>query len=519
MMSFLRNGIVLAATTMAAAMVLVPASAQAACNGGACPITGGSLRTVIGGGFIIPQLTPLAGLPNVSSIPGLSFLDTVIAPTGQQLGFGHTANGFVIPKAGVDATIGGTAPFSIMMQPGLLTYGDAPATVLSRQNCVICEPWGQYATPKLVQVPLFLFAPTFLGLSTNIGQSFPGIEVGYPTGLPTMDAPTSITGPRTTQRIGGPVTLKKNGRLGAQNLTFCAGAEVPDPVTDLWEGGCIGFTPTTTNGGLGAQVTPALVKYVGTVNQFGGAATQRQVRREGTKTNPNLGGAPTNKWLGIIRFNRAPPASYTISEWLVPNPTWTSLATPDIPQEIPGTPPTPKTYATQQQGLIEVAAWGADFGVKVQRKGADPGDLVQGIVKTDGGPLNTSTQVIKTTMCCTSNGPGGFSATGTGKGVAATSTTWGAPMTTGQIVVQRISGMATQAFSTFTNTGNDQRTVGGQGMVNLVSGQISIRTSQGTSESGFERSMLTIQLPEPSMALGLMAGVTALVGVSRRRIR
>ena len=79
--------------------------------------------------------------------------------------------------------------------------------------------------------------------------------------------------------------------------------------------------------------------------------------------------------------------------------------------------------------------------------------------------------------------------------------------------------MATQAFSTFTNTGNDQRTVGGQGMVNLVSGQISIRTSQGTSESGFERSMLTIQLPEPSMALGLMAGVTALVGVSRRRIR
>jgi hypothetical protein len=48
---------------------------------------------------------------------------------------------------------------------------------------------------------------------------------------------------------------------------------------------------------------------------------------------------------------------------------------------------------------------------------------------------------------------------------------------------------------------------------------MSKRTSGGFSSAGTERTMLTLQLPEPSMALGLIAGVTALVGVSRRRMR
>jgi hypothetical protein len=139
-------------------------------------------------------------------------------------------------------------------------------------------------------------------------------------------------------------------------------------------------------------------------------------------------------------------------------------------------------------------------------------------VTTGGAPLDTATQVIKTDMCCNSTGPGTGVTTGTLKGIAATSTTWGAPMTTGRVIVQRLGIGQTIPESTFTNTGNDQRTVSGQGMVNLVSGQISMRTSNGISESGFERTMLTLQLPEPSMALGLIAGVTALVGVSRRRI-
>ena len=55
-MSFLRNKIGLAALMIAAGMMLVPVSAQAACNGGGCPLTGGTLRMMVGGGFIIPQV-------------------------------------------------------------------------------------------------------------------------------------------------------------------------------------------------------------------------------------------------------------------------------------------------------------------------------------------------------------------------------------------------------------------------------------------------------------------------------
>lgn len=504
MMSFLGNRIVFAAAMTVVALALVPASAQAACNGGACPITGGSFRTVVGGGFVIPQLTPLAGLPNTP------VFGATIAPTGQQLGFGHTVNGFVIPKAGAQVTIpsGMGAPFSIAIQPGQLTYGSAAATILSRVNCPICPAWGQYATPKLVQVPLFQFAPTFLGVSTNIGQSFPGRAVAYPT-----ESPPS----QQTQTIGGPVLFKQNGRLGAQNLTHCAGAIVPDPITANWQGGCIGVTPSTSLGGTGVQVTPALVKYVGTVNQFGGPATQRQVRREGTKTNPNLGGAPTNAWIGRINFNRQAPNSYTVSDFLVPNPT--PMSTTGSASQIAGTPPTPKTYETQPQDLIEVAAWGADFGVVVQRLGGAAGDIVQARVKPNGSPFNTADVRIRTTMCCTEFGPGTGVNDGTGLGRQATSTTWAGPLTTGQVIVQAFSEMATVPLSTWTNTGNDQRTVSGQGMVNLVSGSMSKRTSGGFSSAGTERTMLTLQLPEPSMALGLIAGITALVGVSRRRIR
>jgi len=264
-------------------------------------------------------------------------------------------------------------------------------------------------------------------------------------------------------------------------------------------------------------VSPALVKYVATVNQFGGAATQRQVRREGTQTNPNLGGAATNEWLGIIRFNRQAPNSYTVSDWLVPNPSPTSMTGSQV--SIPGTPPTPKTYETQPQDLIEVAAWGADWGVVVQRLGGAAGDIVQGRITPGGAPFDPATQVVRTSNCCTSGGPGTGMDDGTGLGRQATSTTWAGPLTTGQVIVQAFAAGGTEPLSTWTNTGNDQRTVGGEGMVNLVSGSMSQRTSAGFSSAGTERTMLTLQLPEPSMALGLIAGVTVLVGVSRRRMR
>jgi hypothetical protein len=451
---------------MAVAIMLAPASSQAACNGGACPITGGSLRTVVGGGFVIPQVTPFAGF--------------VGNPTGKQMSFANTAMGFVLPTPSAMVTVAGaSAPYTINVPIGQLTYGDASATVLSKVNVF---PYGRYATPVLVQVPLFNFAPTFLGVSTNIGQSFPGAVRTTPTtGTPNI-------------QIGGPGNFKKNGRPGAPTLTHCPGAVVPATIPANWQGGCVGFTPTqTTGGGPGVQVAPALVQYVKTANQFGGTASQRQVKRT-----PIIAPGEAT-WLGRIRFNRA-GAPYTVNDFLVD-------ANPGSPfTPTPGTPVTPKTYPTQPQNLVEPVAWGAGFGVIVQRLGAAPGDIVSGRVTPAGGPLDTATQLVRVTP------------PGTGQGNQATSTTWGGPMTTGKVVVQALTPGGVNPISTWTNTGNDQRTAGGQGMVNLVSGSLSVRTSSNVSVAGSERTMLTLKLPEPSMALGLIAGVAALVGVSRRRI-
>ena len=130
-------------------MLITPiaTSAQAACNGGDCPIVGGSLRTVVGGGFLIPQLgDPAAGPPGTPN-DGLN----------HQMSLLNTANGFVLPTPSAMATIGGTGPpYSIMVPVGQLTYGDAPATT----------PNGRFATPVLVQVPLFVATPVLLGVST-----------------------------------------------------------------------------------------------------------------------------------------------------------------------------------------------------------------------------------------------------------------------------------------------------------------------------------------------------------------
>ena len=90
-------------------------------------------------------------------------------------------------------------------------------------------------------------------------------------------------------------------------------------------------------------------------------------------------------------------------------------------------------------------------------------------------------------------------------------------MTTGRVIVQALTAGAENPISTWTNTGNDQRTANGAGMVNLVSGSISKRTSAGFSSAGTQRTMLTLNLPEPSMALGLMVASAALAGAAARR--
>lgn len=436
--TMLRDKIAFAATLIATAFLLAPMSAQAACDGGACPITGGSLRTMVGAGFVIPQVvSPFTG-------PGL----------GGELDYANTAMGAILPRPDATAVVnplGNTQPpFSISVPLGQYTYGDAdPATANPITN-------GRFTTPVLVQVPLFPVAPALMGVSTNIGQSFPG-------------APRTFMNVGFTTTIGGPAMLRAGGRPGAQMLNTCAGAIIPNPIPSNWNGGCVGFTPTTGGGSTGVQVAQARVTYFGTANQFGGVATQRQVKRTPI-TAPG-----EQEWLGRINFNRF-IAPYTVM---------------DMADTI-----NPKTYPTLPQNLVEPVVWGATFGAIVQRFGAAPGDLVSGRLTPSGAPVDTATQVVVQA----------------GGGLGQTSTSWGGPLTTGRVQVQAVSPMG--VTSTWTNTGNDSRTVGGAGWVSLVSGSLSSRSLSG---DGTQRTLWTLQLPEPSMALGMAVGVAALLGAARRR--
>ena len=451
----LRERVVLGTALIAMGMILAPVSAQAACDGGTCPIVGGSLRTMVGGGFLIPQVPTLS--------PGT-------APTGQ-MGLGNFANGAVRPKLGGSPHIvvpsgqvtGPSTPRSFTIPIGQLTYGSAPSS-----------PPGYYTAPTLVQVPLNGFVAALMGVSTNIGQSFPGDVRWFPTKT-SLGASVPISAASTV--IGGPAVLKAGGRPGAATLTSCAGAIVPVTIPGTWAGGCVGFTPTTGGGATGTQVAPALMRYTKTSNQFGGAGSQRQVKRDATST--------ANNWLGRINFN--------------------NFADPITAAQMAATS-VRKVYPTLPQNLVEPVVWGAPFGAVIQRLGAAPGNMVSALLTVNGKPQNTATVMITNNPAPT--GPG------TGMGLVQRATSWGGPLTTGMVTVQVIPLDTNVLPSTWAVTGSDHRDAGGNGFVSLVSGSVSSRNLSGP---GTSRTMLTLAVPEPAMAFGLVAGVLALAGLSRRR--
>jgi len=452
----IRNQTVLGAALIAMGMFFVPVSAQAACDGGTCPIVGGSLRTMVGGGFIIPQVSTVS--------PGT-------APTGQMHGTTNPANGAIRPRLGgaphIDVPLsqvtGPSTPRSFTIPIGQLTYGSAPSAAP-----------GYYTAPVLVQVPLNGFVAALMGVSTNIGQSFPGDVRWLPS------SKTSSMAPGVQTVIGGPAVLKKGGRPGAATLTSCAGAIVPLSIPGTWQGGCVGFTPTTGGSSMmtGTQVAPALMRYTKTSNQFGGAGSQRQVKRTATST-------ASNNWLGRINFNNF-IAPYTAADMAM-----TSVK---------------KVYPTLPQNLVEPVVWGAPFGAVVQRLGAAPGNMVSALLTMNGKPQNTTTVMI--TNNGTPTGPG------TGMGLVQTSTSWGGPLTTGMVTVQVIPTDTNVLPSTWAVTGSSHRDSAGNGYISLVSGSVSARNLSGP---GTSRTMLTLAVPEPAMAFGLIAGVLALAGLSRRR--
>jgi len=152
------------AAAIALAGSLVASSAQAACDGGACPIVGGSQRTQVSRGLPFP----IAALANGGS-----------GPTGK-VSYFNNAGGAVLPTPSAQATIGtGAHPRSIRVPDGQLTWG--------------------LPVPPTLSVQIFPINPALFSIKTKIANAWPN----------------------------GGATFAAGGRTGPSTVTFCPGAPFP----------------------------------------------------------------------------------------------------------------------------------------------------------------------------------------------------------------------------------------------------------------------------------------------------
>jgi hypothetical protein len=271
-----------------------------------------------------------------------------------------------------------------------------------------------------------------------------------------------------------PNTLVAGGRTGAAVLSYCAGLPAP---TASANPGCdapdaFGFSTTTTAGGTGVTqpLSNGLVRYTATKNQFGGVGGSRV-----------LGTA-------MVFFNAG------------------GLAVGDLPCTI-GTQP----LCIAAVSLV-IPGTGAVNGGAFAKKVTNPAfTTATGVFTANiggNGTINSVGAIVKDTM--------GVPLPFTGQ--AATS--WGFPGTTGKLTISVTQNEdAPTELETFTRTGGDNRTAGGEGIVVLVSGAVSSRSISGPNGN---RGWATYNVPEPSAILAASAGMFALLGchqLVRRRNR
>jgi hypothetical protein len=269
------------------------------------------------------------------------------------------------------------------------------------------------------------------------------------------------------------VTIKAGGRTGPSVVSWCAGLPAP---TASFNPGCaaansFGFSTTTTNGAFTNQpVTNGLVRYTATKNQFGGSGGSR-----------TLGTA-------MVFFNAG------------------GLAVGDLPC----------TTATNPLCLIAISqvipSTGGVAGGEFGNKATNPAfSTATGVFTGNVGGNGTINAVgVPVTDGMGNNLP--FT------GQAATS--WGFPGTTGKLTVSVTQNAdAPTELETFTRTGGDHRTAGGEGIVVTVSGAVSSRSISGPNGN---RGWGTYNVPEPSAIAAASAGLLALFGchqLVRRRKR
>ena len=268
-------------------------------------------------------------------------------------------------------------------------------------------------------------------------------------------------------------TLAAGGRTGPSVVSWCAGLPAP---TASFNPGCaapnsFGFFTTTTNGAFTNQpVTNGLVRYTATKNQFGSAGGSRF-----------LGTA-------MVFFNAG------------------GVAVGDLPCTTATNPLC--LMAISNVNVVSRAVPGGVFGLK----NTNPAFTTASGVFTGNIGGNGTINAVGAAVTDGMGNPVPFT------GQAATS--WGFPGTTGKLTISvtQNAGAPTQ-LETFTRTGGDNRTAGGEGIVVLVSGAVSARSISGPNGN---RGWATYNVPEPSAIAAASAGFIALLGCQqlvRRRKR
>jgi hypothetical protein len=381
------------------------------------------------------------------------------------------------------AQIGNGLPLPITLNPagtGDLRWGQ-PGAIAAASGATLQQqtpaPAGTPGTAprslKLIKPSLFTYDDPLVSIGVikaNIKVFAVQTDLEYTNPHPgtTEFGSPAPGGPFVTQ------TLEAGGRTGLAVVSWCAGLPAP---TASGNPGCdapdaFGFSTTTTNGqtGVTQPLSNGLVRYTATKNQFGGTGGARV-----------LGTA-------MVFFNAG------------------GLAVGDLPCTI-GTQP----LCIVAISLVVPGTAGVGGGAFANKVTNPAFTTATGVFTADiggNGTINSVGAAVKDSM----GNPLPFT------GQAATS--WGFPNTTGKLTISVTQNQdAPTELETFTRTGGDNRTAGGEGIVVLVSGAVSSRSISGPNGN---RGWATYNVPEPSVIFAASAGMFALLGchqLVRRRNR
>jgi hypothetical protein len=452
-----RLAIVLVAFLSAMAFTTT-ASAQADGAGNACGSTVSGLATDCGlGGQIRGQIGDGLPLP-ISIAPGYS---------GAFIGGNPLTNVNITIKSAPVTPMGNPLVGLGLGQAGQIkptpvatimqTTGPAPRKI-SQQ----LEVFG-YGPQAEGSIGVINFNIAVFAVQTNLvfDSPHPGFTI-----MGTVQGPNTVVVPGVGMSPGGnPVQhLSAGGRSGAATVSYYAGATGFGTKDTNYGNGVPPGIPIVPSAGNGGGVN-GVARFTSTGNQFGGVSTGRTGGTAKVYFNVNAQAAaslPCTGGGGCV-FGRT-----TV---------------------VPGT----------------TGVAGGPFGGSVNNA-ANTGFIFTGTMGFNGTIVNTGFQLTD---------GGGNPLTFMGQ--AATSV--GFPLTTGRLTIEVTDLAPGAAAEKFIRTGIDARDSGGNGVIALVSGSMSART---TSKGNANRTWVTLEIPEPSAIFAASAGLFALFGchqMVRRRSR